>query len=41
MIKKLTDSESLQQQNSVKYKWQGDLLNNSDIGYDDDWFEIN
>ena len=37
MTKKSMDYVSQSQQNSVKIKWKGHPLNNSDIGYDDEW----
>lgn len=37
MTKTLTDLESQAPQNSVKKKWVGNPLNNSDIGYDSEW----
>ena len=40
MTKKLTDSEYQVQQSSVKVKWKGHPLNNSDIGYDDEWDNV-
>lgn len=40
MTKKSMDSESQAQQNFPKVKWKGNPLNNSDIGYDDEWGDI-
>lgn len=40
MTKKSMDSESQVQQSSVKSKWVGDPVNNSDIGYPDYDYEI-
>lgn len=37
MTKTSMDSESATQQTSVKKKWVGNPLNNSDIGYDSEW----
>jgi hypothetical protein len=37
MTKKLTDLEYQAQQSLVKKKWRGHPLNNSDIGYDEEW----
>lgn len=40
MTKKLTDLESQAQQNSAKIKWVGDPLNDSDVGYDSEWYYV-
>jgi len=40
MTKKSTDSEYQVQRNSVKKKWEGHPLNDSDVGYFEDWNDI-